>query len=494
MSKSTTNEFLVRYIADWGYVDNLVSSSCKTWNRTTINQLKRKFNGLDDIYQHEYKQYNFFKIAFQNGSFAYFLFIKPTINTFELHTALRVAFSKGIQENTNLSFNVLGLNRTHQKTCASALSGLVVLNEWQHPKYGKKAKKKNKTSKKNFGFYSDLENINEIIDDSTKIANGTNLARTLITTPTNFMQSKDLIDASRKIAKTLTPKSNFKFLGENKLKELGAGAFLSVLRGTKGSDGGIVHLQYKTRKRNPKKIAIIGKGIVFDTGGYTLKIGREMFGMHEDMTGAAVALGLYKALVTNKVQANIDLFLAVGENLVSEVAFKPNEVIYAMDGTSIEVGDTDAEGRMVLLDTILYAKTHDPDIIIDFATLTGACIYSLDTQYSALMSNDQQLAHRAVEIGESSGERVWSFPVSFDYMEGVLDTEIADVAQYPNKDNAGHIYAACLLKYFADPTKWVHIDLSACNNVGGLGLVDTTVTGFGVRWGYEFIKDFIEQE
>ena len=463
-----TNEFLVRYVRDWGDYQSLVDSSCKSWNRVAINQLKRKIATFEGVLEDKSGKTLNFEVSFQNGSKAYFLFVPEHISAFGLHTEIRESFMEGIKAQENISFNVLGLNKDLQTTLVGALTSAVHLCQWKYPKYGKKSKGSCKV-KKNFGFYSNLDDsvLGELMDSGEAIAEGTNLARTLSSTPTNYMQSKDLVAEARKISKKL--KTPMKFLSEGVLKDLEAGSFLSVIKGSKGSDGGIVHLKYRTRKADPLNIAIVGKGVVFDTGGYDIKTDGSMDGMHRDMTGAAVSLSLFQALVKSKPKCNIDLYLAVAENLVSEEASKPNDVVIAMDGTSIEIGNTDCEGRMVLADTILYSKRNEkePDLILDFATLTGAAIYSVDTRFSCVFSNDDLLAQEAVYIGSECGERVWSFPTSDDFSDTLYMSEVADISQCTSSENAEHIYAACFLKHFVGNTPWIHVDLSSETCSGG---------------------------
>lgn len=490
MAKRMTNEFMIRYMEDFKDPFSLVESSCKNWNTVAKNQLKRKIENYEDVYEDKLKKTKSFEIGFQNGSKAYFLFVPKNITVFGLHSEIQESFMEGIKEHDNMSFNVMGLSDHHQKILVSALTSAVSLYEWKYPRYGKKSTRKRK-EKKEFGFYVTIDGVDELIKSGEAIAEGTNLVRTLASTPTNYMKSRDLADQARKVAHKLRGAS-FNYIGENKLKELKAGCFLSVIQGTKGSDGGIAHISYRTRAKDSKNIAIVGKGVVFDTGGYDVKTDSSMDGMHRDMTGAAVSLALFQALVKSKVKANIDLYLAIGENLISEAAYKPNDVVIAMDGTSVEVTNTDAEGRMLLADTLIYANQADPDLIIDFATLTGDAVAAIDTRYSCVFSNKYELGLKAVEAGRESGERVWNFPTTDDFVKN-LGSDVADISQCSDQDNAEHIYAACFLKHFAGETPWIHVDLSAEICEDGLGMVDTDVTGFGVRWGFEFIQKIVKE-
>jgi leucyl aminopeptidase len=443
---------------------------------------------FEDVWENSTEKVRYFTISFQNGSKAHFLFVPKNIGTFELHEQIREAFMDGLKEHDNISINLLGIDDSLQRKSITALSSAIHIYQWDYPKYGKKTKKK-RQSKKNFGFYSSLpqDEIITLTNYGEMIAEGTNLVRTLAAMPTNYLSSKELVEESRKIAKKLYG-VKFDFLNENKLKELKAGAFLSVIRGTKGSHGGIVKLSYRTRAKNKPTIALIGKGVVFDTGGYNLKTDGGLEGMHRDMTGAAVSLATFQALVKSKVQLNLDLYLAIGENLISEMSYKPNEVVLDMNGTSIEIIDTDSEGRMMLADTINYAVKEKPTAIIDFATLTGSAVDAISSRYSCVFSNRNALLNLAVETGVESGERVWAFPTTTDF-DKKLESDVADIRQSANDDDsAEHIYAACFLKFFIGDTPWVHVDLSSEICETGLGLVDTSITGFGVRWCFEFIK------
>jgi leucyl aminopeptidase len=274
-----------------------------------------------------------------------------------------------------------------------------------------------------------------------------------------------------------------------------------VIKADSSHQGGIVHLTYKGKtstsaKVKKKKFAIVGKGLCFDTGGYNIKVGSGMYGMHRDMTGSAVALSLFRALVELESEHEVHAYLALAENLISDSAYRPNDVVIAANGMSIEVIDTDAEGRMVLSDTLVIASENEPDLIIDFATLTGSVVRSIDTRRCGVYSNDLKISNLAVQVGERSGERVWNFPIGDDYNDS-LKSEIADIRQCSSSNSSDHIYAATFLSKFVGKKNnqsipWLHIDLAADTNKGGLGLVPTESTGFGVRFGVEMIHQFLK--
>jgi leucyl aminopeptidase len=279
--------------------------------------------------------------------------------------------------------------------------------------------------------------------------------------------------------------------GLKRLRELGAGAFVAVAQGSPAQDAAIVHLRYCPRGAR-KKVALIGKGICFDTGGHNLKPARYMHGMHEDMNGSAVALGALIAATEARVPVNIDCWLAIAENHLSPLAYRQNEIVTALNGTTIEVVHTDAEGRMVLSDTLTLAGRAKPDVMIAYATLTGSMHVALGDRYSGVFATTQELGDAAIAAGRASGERVCLFPLDEDY-DGALDSDIADIKQCTLDGNADHILAARLLKRFTEDRPWLHVDLSASSCKGGLGAVGTDITGFGVAWTAALIDRLLER-
>jgi leucyl aminopeptidase len=273
-----------------------------------------------------------------------------------------------------------------------------------------------------------------------------------------------------------------RFLDLKALAREHAGAFLAVAQASPVPDAGIVHLRYRPRRHAGKpELALIGKGICFDTGGVNVKTAKYMNGMHEDMQGSAVALGTLLALARLGFDRPVDCWLALAQNHIGSRAYKPNDVVHACNGTSIEVVHTDAEGRMVLADTLALASREKPRLMIDYATLTGACIYALSSRYSGVFSNRDALHAPLTAAGRESGERVWAFPLDEDFDES-LKSNVADIKQCTLEGEADHILATRFLKRFvADGIDWIHVDLAASNHKGGLGHIPTDTTGFGVR-------------
>lgn len=274
-----------------------------------------------------------------------------------------------------------------------------------------------------------------------------------------------------------------------RLRKLGAGAFVAVAQGSPDQDAAIVRLSHAPRGAT-RRLALVGKGICFDTGGHNLKSARYMSGMHEDMNGSAVALGLMQALAENAAPVRVDCWLAIAANHLSPAAYTQNAVVTALDGTTVEVVHTDAEGRMVLADTLALAAREAPQLMVDFATLTGSMITTLGNRMSGVFASDEALAGLAVDAGRRAGERVAVLPMEDDY-DTPLESKIADVKQCLLDGEADHIYAARFLRRFTRGVPWLHVDLSAVNCSGGLGAVGSDLTGFGVGWGVELVRQWL---
>ena len=271
-----------------------------------------------------------------------------------------------------------------------------------------------------------------------------------------------------------------------RLRQMGAGAFVAVAQGSAEQDAAIVHLSYR-HPRAKKSFAVVGKGICYDTGGHNLKPARYMQGMHKDMNGSAVALGILLAASALKLPARIDCWMAIARNDIGPRAYHQDEIVTALDGTTIEIVHTDAEGRMVLSDTLALAARGKPGLIVDFATLTGSMHTALGERYSGIFATSDDLARRAVAAGRATGERICAFPMDDDYEEA-LESEVADVKQCTMDGGADHILATRLLKRFIGGLPWIHMDLSSAKCKGGLGAIASDVNGFGVAWGVELLK------
>ena len=318
------------------------------------------------------------------------------------------------------------------------------------------------------------------IEDATAGVLGNNIARWLTAMPPN----KLTVASYREYAEALAKRHGmqYEFIDTTQLERLGCGAFLAVAQGNARPDAGIIRLSYRPGRESRPALALVGKGILFDTGGTNLKPFQNMLEMHADMQGSAVALGTAVELAMKQCEFAFDVWLAVTENRISASAYKSQDVVVAANGTTIQVIHTDAEGRMVLADTLSLAARAKPELIIDYATLTGSCVSALTTRYSGVFSNRAGSVRDLLGAGMTSGERVWPFPLDDDYDEP-LKSDVADVKQCAVEGAGDHIFAARFLKRFVpDDIAWIHVDLSAGQHKGGLGAMPTDISGFGVAF------------
>ncbi|MGP0055047.1 MAG: M17 family metallopeptidase [Steroidobacteraceae bacterium] len=324
------------------------------------------------------------------------------------------------------------------------------------------------------------------LDLTLASAAGNNLARWLTALPPNILDAGAYRRLLRDFARRLG--LSYKFYGERELRRLGAGAFLAVSRGNATRDAGIVRLAYRPRGARAPALALVGKGVCFDTGGTNLKPHKGMLDMHIDMEGSAVAVGSLYALHALRSPAAADCWLAITENRTGPLAFKPQDVVRAHNGTTIQVIHTDAEGRMIMADALSLAARNRPHAIIDYATLTGACVYALTERYSGAFTN-RPFARELIEAaGASSGERVWCFPMDKDF-DTDLESAVADVMQCSADSKGDHILAARFLSRFVPETiPWLHLDLAAGSRHGGLAHIQTDITGFGVRYTLDLVR------
>lgn len=318
---------------------------------------------------------------------------------------------------------------------------------------------------------------------------GANLVRWLTALPANKLSAP----AYRQMLATLARQEGFEFrwLDEAALRKLGAGAFLAVAQGNATRDAaGIAHLRYRPRGKVPRPdLALVGKGIIFDTGGTNTKTAAHMLDMHMDMSGSAVALAVLRALAALKSPLSADCWLAITENRAGPTAYKQRDVVTASNGVTIEVVHTDAEGRMVLADTLALAGREHPGLMLDFATLTGACVYALSERYSGVMSNRESLNELLIRVGRDCGERVWPFPMDPDFDDD-LKSKVADVAQCSQASEADQILAARFLgRFVPEGTPWIHVDLSAVTRKDGLAQMPGGFTGFGLRYALALLLD-----
>ncbi|MEW6313521.1 MAG: leucyl aminopeptidase [Pseudomonadota bacterium] len=286
-------------------------------------------------------------------------------------------------------------------------------------------------------------------------AAGTKLAKNLGNLPGNICTPSYLAEQARALAKNHAIK--VQVLERKDMEKLGMGSFLSVTRGSHEPPKLIV-LQYHGGGKKQKPVALVGKGITFDTGGISLKPGAEMDEMKYDMCGAASVLGTFQAAAAMKLPLNLVGIIPTCENMPGGSASKPGDIVKSMSGQTIEILNTDAEGRLILCDALTYAARFEPDVVIDIATLTGACVIALGHVASGLLSNDDRLADELLDAGNVSYDRAWRLPLWDDYQEQ-LRSPFADMANIGGRP-AGTITAACFLARFTKQYRWAHLDIA----------------------------------
>ncbi|MDH3431727.1 MAG: leucyl aminopeptidase family protein [Gammaproteobacteria bacterium] len=332
--------------------------------------------------------------------------------------------------------------------------------------------------------------IDDTVDLSRTIAEakGNNLARWLTALPPNKLDALNYAAILKDLAKDHG--WQYKRFTSKELEKLGAGAFLAVAQGNDNDSASIVRLRYRPGRADAKAtLSLVGKGIIFDTGGTNLKPFASMLEMHGDMQGSAVATGALVAISELRLPVAVDCWLAITENRTGPSAYKSQDVVTAANGKTIQTIHTDAEGRMVLADTLTLASREKPKLIIDYATLTGAVINAITTSYSGVFTNRADWHPRLKRTGRLSGERVWPFPIGKEFLDD-LKSATADIQQCSAKPTADHILAGSFLAEFVEhDTPWVHIDLAAGTHEGGLAHIPTKVTGFGVRYTTSLLLD-----
>jgi leucyl aminopeptidase len=315
------------------------------------------------------------------------------------------------------------------------------------------------------------------------VAESTNFARNLGNSPALDMTPQILAKFAREIH--AKHKIGVNVMGEKEIKVEKMNAFLSVAKGSVEPPV-FIHLHYKPARKAKAKVALIGKGITFDSGGISIKPARGMEQMKDDMAGAAAVLAVMKAVATLKPQVEIDAYVPACENMPAGNATKPGDVIKARNGKTIEVISTDAEGRMILADALSYAADKKPDYMIDLATLTGACVYAVGEKYAAVLGNDDRLIQKLKKSGERAGEPVWQLPLEHEYKKG-LTKGIADLRNI-GSSKADTINGALFLEEFVNETKWAHIDIASTSWTDeDLPYAPRGCTGAGVRILIDFL-------
>ena len=297
--------------------------------------------------------------------------------------------------------------------------------------------------------------VGRALERGAALAEGMNLAKDLGNLPSNICTPSYLARQAQELAREY--KLKCQVLEEKDMEKLGMGALLSVTKATR-EPAKLIVLQYLGGAKKEKPVVLVGKGITFDTGGISIKPAAEMDEMKYDMSGAGSVLGTIKAIAEMKLAINVVGIIPTCENMPGGDATKPGDIVTSMSGQTVEILNTDAEGRLILCDALTYAERFDPAAVIDIATLTGACVIALGHVASGLYANDDSLADELLAAGQDSWDRAWQLPLWDDYQEQIK-SPFADMANVGGRP-AGSVTAACFLARFARKLKWAHLDVA----------------------------------
>lgn len=301
-----------------------------------------------------------------------------------------------------------------------------------------------------------LKSCDKALNQGLAIADGMSLAKNLGNTPSNICTPTFLAEQAKELGKKYKNLS-VKVLEEKDMQKLGMGAILAVSQGS-AEDAKLICLEYHGAAKSKAPVALVGKGITFDTGGNSLKTPDAMVGMKYDMCGAATVLGVIKAAAELKLPINIVGVIPAVENMPGGTAYKPEDILTTMSGQTVEVISTDAEGRLILSDALTYCERYKPDVVIDIATLTGAVVIALGTHATGLISNHDALAKSLLDAGIESNDRAWALPLWDEYQEQ-LKSPFADMTNSGGR-MGGTITAGCFLSRFTKKYRWAHLDVA----------------------------------
>lgn len=326
----------------------------------------------------------------------------------------------------------------------------------------------------------------------TLIGEGVNQARDLAQEPGNTINPGTLAAAAQAIGKASGGAVKVKVLGEAQLQKLGAGGILAVGQGSK-EESRLISLEYHCGRKGARRLAFIGKGITFDSGGISLKPGAQMEDMKYDMSGAAAVLGLFQIISRLKPDVDVLGVIPSAENMPDGGSYKPGDIIRLLCGKTVEIVNTDAEGRLLLVDALTWAeRTFKPDGMVDFATLTGAVLVCLGHEMSAVLGNDPAMVEAVVDAGSHSGDVCWPLPLAEDYKAMVKST-VADIRNSTNTRDAGTITAACFLnEAVSEETPWAHVDIAGTAWMGKKAGYVPGPTGVGVHLMVDLLETFAD--
>jgi len=390
---------------------------------------------------------------------------------------------------SRLVIDISGSGASAPGEAAVAIGFGAFLRGWRHDAYRTKLDAKQRPSLEEVIIVGGGDDAAELWASREAVAEGVMFTRELITEPANIIYPQSFVERCKPLEKLGV---EIEVLGRDAMATLGMGALLGVAQGSVREPQLLIMRWDGTNGAEPP-IALVGKGVTFDTGGISIKPAAGMEDMKWDMGGAGAVAGTMKALALRKAKAHVVGICGLVENMPDGNAQRPGDVVTSMSGQTIEVINTDAEGRLVLCDALTWVqKTYSPKTIIDLATLTGAMIISLGFEYGGIFSNDDDLAAQLVAAGNSVGEKLWRMPLGDPY-DKLIDSPIADMKNVGPREG-GSITAAQFLKRFVDAgVRWAHLDIAGMVWASKPGATwDKGATGYGVRLLDKFIADKIE--
>ena len=379
---------------------------------------------------------------------------------------------------------------------ASCLASGGVLASYKFDKYQTKLKEEDKFDVCDFNIIVENEEAAySAFQEKKAIAMAVYFARDLVSEVPNILNPENYAE---QIVEKLEPLGiDIEVLGEREMRSLGMGALLGVGQGS-ACESKIVVMKYNGGDEKQKPVCFVGKGVTFDTGGISLKPSSGMDSMKYDMGGSAAVVGAMKAIALRSAKVNAVGIVGLVENMPGSNAQRPGDVVRTMSGQTVEVLNTDAEGRLVLCDCITYLqKNIEPDCIIDLATLTGAIIVSLASTYAGCFANDDELANNLIKASNHTNEKLWRMPLHEDY-DAMLKSPIADIANIGNEGGAagGSTAAQFIGRFIEDGVKWAHLDIAgvAWNKKGNNSICPKGAIGFGVRLLNQFVQENYESK
>ena len=373
---------------------------------------------------------------------------------------------------------------------AARVALAATLRAWRHDRYRTRLKDKDRPSLSEIVIVGGGADAQGLFDRRWKpVAEGVALTRELVTEPANIIYPESFVERVREALDGAT--IDIKVLDRAQMEKLGMGALLGVAQGSV-REARMLLLEYKGGG-DEKPVAFVGKGVTFDTGGISIKPAQGMESMKWDMGGAGAVVGAMKAISGRKAKANVIGICGLVENMPGGNAQRPGDVVTTMSGQTVEVINTDAEGRLVLADAITYVqRTYQPTAMIDLATLTGAILISLGKEYAGLFSNSETLAEALTKAGTESGDRLWRMPMG-DSFDRMIDSPIADMKNVGPREGGSITAAQFIQRFVEDGADWAHIDMAGMAwSDKATNTHDKGATGYGVRLLDQYVADVLE--